>query len=704
MIATTRWVLLLSGLALAGCSPARVDRVVLVTIDTLRADRVGAYGDTQALTPALDSVAREGVRFDAAITPTPLTLPSHASLLTGLAPPAHGVRGNSGFVLPPDVGTLTGSLKQAGFATAAFVGAVVLAERYGLARGFDVYGDQMGRRRRHVRTAFAERPADAVVDEAIAWLQTAPARFFLWVHLYDPHAEYVWHEQYRDRVPDAYRSEIAFADSQVGRLLAAVRERGGNDGLLVVITSDHGEGLGEHGEQTHGLGLYESTQRVPLVMSGPGLDAGRSVKALARVVDVAPTILASAGAAPLPRIDGRDLGELARGSDAPLDPAYLETLATALDWGWSPLYGLRTQRYKLVRAPKPELYDLEVDPRELENLFETRAELAADLQQKLDARLRAASLWSVTAMDPAELARIRSLGYAGERPPDQAPPLGEVSGANPRDQMALADAWRQATELTETGRAKQAQTLLLPYAGRSPMLDRALAVASLRALDLATAEATASALVETRPDDVSAHLVLGHVYYVQDRDAEARQSFERALALEPELSEALTFLGRVAEGQSQRAEAVAYYERAITADPNTIEPVWRLAAMRLEAGDDGAATELLAGLPPESLGRVAPAVRLARAELGTGRGEQALARLHAAARGAPASQLVMLEYERSLREVAASEPAVAVREAPRALEAGEEALPTASRAGPASERRVRALIATARAIIEQTPP
>jgi arylsulfatase A-like enzyme len=337
-------------------------------------------------------MAAQGVRFETAISPAPLTLPSHASLMTGLDPPRHGVRHNSIHRLAAGVPTLAEHMRAHGMATAAFVGALVLDRRFGLDRGFDVYDDRMERRSARF-SGYAERPADHVVDAAVAWLERAPQRFFLWVHLYDPHVEHQPPPGFAAafaRRP--YLGEIAFADQQTGRLVRAVRDRFGDEGLLVAITSDHGESLGEHGEPTHAYTVYDATQRVPLILLGTGLPAGRVVATPVRLLDVAPTLLATVGARALDS-DGRDLRPLWEAPDAGGDPpaAYVETLATHLDYGWSPLVGLRTERFKYIRAPRPELYDLAADPGELHDLADRDPERVRRLDAALERRLASPS-------------------------------------------------------------------------------------------------------------------------------------------------------------------------------------------------------------------------------------------------------------------------------------------------------------------------
>ena len=335
----------------------------------------------------MDTLAAAGVRFQHVISPVPLTLPSHATLLTGLDPPHHGVRHNSIHRLPDGIPTLAEGMRHAGYATAAVVGALVLDRRFGLDRGFDHYDDAMGGRRSGV-VGFAERRAGAVVDAAIDWIGEAPDRFFLWVHLYDPHTAYDPPRGFASAFGTRpYDGEIAYADAEIGRLLAAVRERRGSDGLLVALTSDHGESLGAHGELTHGYSLYDATQRVPLILAGPEIPAGTVVSEVVRLKDVAPTLLAAVGAPALMGATGIDLlPHFAAPRSARWSPqiAYVETLATQLDFRWSPLKGLRTDRYKYVRAPRPELYDLHTDPNEMSNIASEEPERVDALARELE--------------------------------------------------------------------------------------------------------------------------------------------------------------------------------------------------------------------------------------------------------------------------------------------------------------------------------
>ena len=517
-------------LAALGCGPSGApapERIVLISVDTLRADHVGCYGASGARTPHLDTIAARGVRFEAALSPVPLTLPAHASLLSGRDPHAHGVRHNSIHRLAPDVPTLADRLAAAGYATAAVVGARVLERRFGLDRGFSHYDDDVQGGPRGP-TAFAERPADAVVDAALAWFAAAPDRFFLWVHLYDPHRPYAPPPGFASGfAARPYDGEIAFVDSEIGRLLAAVRERWGEAGLLVVATADHGESLGEHGELTHGYSLYDATQRVPLLMRGAGLSEGLTVAEPVALADVAPTILALAGAAPLEGATGRDLRPWMRGSSGEPAAVYLETLATQLDFGWSPLLGLRTERFKYVRAPRPELYDLAADPGETRDLAAERADVVRELDAELARRLAAGPAAPVPAgIDAATRAELRALGYVAADPAVAAERLGRVGGTDPKDARGVLEGLSQALIALHQGRNDAALEGLRAL-GDGPVVaaQRAAAAVNLGRHEEAMRDARVVLAVQPERDDV--RLILAQALLGLGREAEADAELAR---------------------------------------------------------------------------------------------------------------------------------------------------------------------------------
>ena len=413
----------------AGCRPAAPSRssspdrpnVLLVTIDTLRADHVGCYGWTRASTPTIDALASRGVRFETAVAHAPLTGPSHASILTGQIPLGHGFRNNSGFTLSPGVKTAAEDFRQAGYRTAAFVSGFPLDRRFGFDRGFDTYDDRLPKGNDRRRTPYVERFADATTDAVLALAgsacQTPQRPWFLWVHYYDPHAPYEPPGDLAERYRDApYDGEIAFVDQQLGRLLHAIDAKNEPARTVVLITADHGESLGEHGEGTHGIFVYDATLRVPWVMTGPQIPAGRVSPTVARSIDVLPTLADYAG---LPRrrdVDGRSLRPAADGQAMSDAPSYAESLYPELELGWAPLYAWRTANFKFIKAPRPELYDLEQDRSETKNQAQEERARAADMARTLDdALLHAAPPTATAPVDPEAAERLRALGLRERR-------------------------------------------------------------------------------------------------------------------------------------------------------------------------------------------------------------------------------------------------------------------------------------------------
>jgi choline-sulfatase len=391
-------------------APLRPASVILITLDTTRADRLAPYGGPSGVMPILETWARHGVVFDDASTVAPLTLPAHTSLMTGQMPPVHGVRDNSGALLPT-ARTLAEGLHEAGYRTGAFVSAVVLDKTHGLDRGFDCYREV---NQPDVPHRF-RRPGNETVDEALAWLaENADSRFFVWIHLYDAHAPIRLAEPYRtEYAADPYAGALAFMDSQLGRVQAFLEARGLAGRTAIVLAADHGESLGEHGEQGHGIFVYQSVVHVPLIVDWPGLRT-RRVTTSVQLTDVAPTVLA------LNRARGEDGGgrslvPLLRGLPMPAWDVYAESMYPRR-FGWSDLRSLRSENLKVIDAPRPELYDLAVDPTEQTNLIDQRPGPAAVL---LD-RLRRVPTSGTLAAATSETARqLGALGYATA--PDRHP-------------------------------------------------------------------------------------------------------------------------------------------------------------------------------------------------------------------------------------------------------------------------------------------
>ncbi len=432
-----------AALLLAACSPGvpREPRhLVLVTIDTLRADRLGCYGSRDVATPHLDRIAREGAMAPEAAVAVPLTRPSHVTILTGLDPARHGIRDNVSSSLAPQVPTLATMLKSAGFRTAAFVSSVVLSAQSGLHRGFDTYSDRFDVGKDDARFLNSiQKRGDGPTAEAIAWLEShREGRLFLWLHLYDPHDPYEPPEPYASRYAERpYDGEVAWSDELVGRLDAALERLGLKDETLLVVTSDHGEGLGEHGETVHGFFVYQSTLRVPLLLRGPGLTPGTRLAVTARSVDLAPTLLELLGAKAPAAVgfSGRSLaGALRRGERPAEEPAYAESLLPLLHFGWSDLRTLREGRWKYIQAPRPELYDLENDAAETRNLVATQPSRAEAFRAALARRLaaeRGATRPTSADVPPDLLEKLGALGYLGAG----GSPEGAAPGADPKDRI-----------------------------------------------------------------------------------------------------------------------------------------------------------------------------------------------------------------------------------------------------------------------------
>jgi len=541
-------------LAVAACSrhtgppaPPTARHLVLVTIDTLRADRLGCYGSDVA-TPHLDAIAREGAMAPQAMAHVPLTRPSHTSLFTGLLPPQHGIRDNVSPSLPPQVPTLAPMLKAAGFRTAGFVSSIVLSRQSGLDRGFDVYSDRFladADDARFLNTL--QKRGDLTLGEALEWLEKAPRaeRLFLWLHLYDPHDPYDPPEPYASRFPGRpYEGEVAWTDELIGRLDAALARLGLKPDTLLVVTSDHGEGLGEHGESGHGFFVYQSTLRVPLLFRGPGILAGVKLGVTARTVDLLPTALELLGV-PAPagmKLEGRSLaGTLRTGSALPELPGYAESLLPLLHFGWSDLRSLRERRFKYVQAPRPELYDLEQDPAETHNLVMAdtakaeamRAALASYVEAE---RSSAKSAGPAATVPPDLLEKLGALGYLGAGAPGQ----GATPGADPKDKI---EEFKVANRLIREGLIK------------------------LRGKDFAGSAANFRELLKRRIESFEVHYYLGKALLGLKRYAEAAPHFEGAIRFQPAYGMAHEALAECRAGQGDLKGAIAALRKGREAVP-----------------------------------------------------------------------------------------------------------------------------------------
>jgi arylsulfatase A-like enzyme len=439
-----------AGLAAVRWARPKRPNLLLVTIDTLRADHVGVYGAAAAQTPTLDGLARRGVMFRNAQTAIPLTGPSHATVMTGLYPPAHGVRDNVVFDLPASRKTLATLLHGQGYRTAAFVGAYPVAAAFGFRQGFDVFDESF--HQNPVPGEGAERPANEVADAAIRWIEAGDAEpFFLWTHFYDPHAPYAPPPPFRESFHDhPYDGEIAFADAQVGRVLETLRAAGKLEGTVVAILSDHGESLGEHGEATHAVLVYESTLHVPWIVAGPQVPAGKQIAERVATVDVLPTLLGLVGLPAPPELLGRDLRPALAGKRIPNDGLYAESLFGRLNCRWAALRSWTQGNWKLIDGGESELFDLAADPHESASLASKEPERMRQMQQALRAALQKMAPAGDSArpnpISAEQEERLRALGYTAggggagaSRPPNTS--CASSSSSSPPARPVPAWAW-----------------------------------------------------------------------------------------------------------------------------------------------------------------------------------------------------------------------------------------------------------------------
>jgi choline-sulfatase len=585
--------------------------IILVTIDTLRADRLGAYGSTKGLTPALDRFAQGAVRFTAAVTQVPLTLPAHATILTGLHPAKHGVRTNDGFRLAASVPTLAEALRARRYATGAFIGGYPLQASFGLARGFDRYDDDF------LRAAGAvERPADDVVRSAVAWIDGRQSQpFFAWLHLFDPHSPYTPPAPFAAAHADApYDGEVAYTDAAIGRLFEHLERSGLFSRAAILIVADHGESLGDHGERTHGMFLYDATVRVPLLVKLPDVAASRDVTVPVETSDLAPTIAALAGAQ-LSAVDGRSLLTLLAPREAaagdPDRPAYAESYYQNVLLGWSPLRAARTGRWKFIEAPRPELYDLESDPGELRNRIDDRAALASGLQRALPS-LRADASPSRAATAAGESAeRLRSLGYvAGSTIPSPG-----TRAVDPKDRVEVwADIEDGIDRIARDPRgAQQAFARALRLDPGNGLAMKYLADLSFRAGQLRKARDGYRRAIAARFRHPDAFVNLAAIAEREGRLDEARAALLDAVHMSQADADAWNRLGLLEARRGAVDAARRAFTSAIAAEPGRAEAYYNLAVIERRAGNEPAAQTRL----HEALARN-PAYPEAQYELGTG--------------------------------------------------------------------------------------
>jgi arylsulfatase A-like enzyme/Tfp pilus assembly protein PilF len=564
---------------------------------------VGVYGAAQARTPTLDGLAARGARFEHAQSAVPLTGPSHATILTGLYPPVHGVRDNVVFTLEARHRTLATLLKAHGYRTAAFIGAYPVGAAFGFRQGFDSFSENF--KESPVGGAGAQRPANEVVDDALGWLKSpGVGPFFLWMHLYDPHAPYDPPEPYRTEFTGRpYDGEIAFADAQLGRVLEWLRASGHERDTVVAVLADHGEALGEHGEVTHALLTYEATLHVPLLLAGPGVARGVSVPARVTTLDVAPTLLRLLGVEPPAEMKGRDLGPGLRGQRLAAEPLYAESLFGRLNCRWSTLRVWTDGDWKLVDGGRAELFDLASDPGESRD----RSVAEAPRVQRMRAALRAAVLRMAPAGDrahtatitPEQEATLKSLGYVGGS--GGGGDLDQPSLADPRDQVRIYERLQFILHAPNVplDRALAEASEIAGEDPENPLAHTTVATLAYRAGRLAVAAAAFHRALELDPDRPAVRQNYGKLLRDMDRLAESEKELRLALGqtdaqdarTRASLAETLVRIGKTDEAERLVAEAL----RIDPADFDALAAQGRLRAAqgRLEeaATSLGAAAE-----------------------------------------------------------------------------------------------------------------
>jgi arylsulfatase A-like enzyme/tetratricopeptide (TPR) repeat protein len=574
-----------------------VDRpnVILITLDTTRADHIACYGYPDVRTPRLDALAAGGILFEQAATAAPLTLPAHCTIMTGLLPTYHGVRLNGNTALGDEQTTLAEVFAARGYQTGAFIGAFVLDGRWGLKQGFQHYDDRFDLKKyKHLDLGAIQKPGDQVMDAALAWLEEHRRDpFFAWIHLYDPHIPYEppepYASEYRGRgLTGLYDGEIAFMDAQIGRCVDWLAANGLAKTTILLLIGDHGEGLGSHGEATHGFFIYDSAIHVPFLIVTPFPELqGRRVTTQVSSVDLAPTLLDLAELPALPRMQGRSLLPLMfRPEKGREGLAYSESMTPDLQFGWSPLRSLRTAGFQFIDAPRPELYDIRRDPHEETDLSRHQADLARTMKSALD-RLAAqtsqdAPKPQAADLDKETMERLSALGYIGA-PVGRKSRSGDLSKplADPKDKLAVFEAVTRAGAMIMSEQYDAASALLESALKDDPAITQGL-------LLLATCDAHRGRRDEARahldvilredPENIQALIALADLLVGDGKNEDAIALCRRTLAVDEGNVEAYMLIGEIYAGQDDHVQALPYLEKAVELQPKLTRNRFNLAA------------------------------------------------------------------------------------------------------------------------------
>lgn len=548
--------------------------VLLITIDTIRADRVGYHGyDIE--TPQLDFLAYKGTRFMNAVCQVPLTLPSHASILTGTNPPFHQIKNNGTYYLKENLMTLAEILKEKEYKTAAFIGAFPLHSQFGLNQGFDVYDDRF-KNPNYLEGYEPQRIAEQVYDSAAGWLKAHTSqKFFVWVHYYDPHLPYTPPSPFDTKCKSAYDGEIAYTDVYVGKLVNLLKEKGIYTKTLMIIVGDHGEGLGDHGEDTHGIFLYDTVLKVPLIFHSPDvIPSGLEIDKQVRTIDIFPTILEILEV-PIPEsCQGMSMIPLMEGKDLEIE-SYGETYLPLLACGWSELKAIRTNKWKFIQAPKPELYDLENDSFEEKNLIEREKELADQLRKKLETMEKKVASGEETEpakrLTPEEQEKLAALGYIRGTGFDK---MDRQSNIDPKDKIHIFEETIKAELALSKGEPEKAEEILKKLAALepgNPMIHHFLGKTYQKSGEWDKSIEEFKKALKINSEDIYSHYFLALSYNKTGKKEDAIQEAKIALSFLGQHFNSLLLLADIYGNSGDYKVAVHYLQKAIEIEPGNID-------------------------------------------------------------------------------------------------------------------------------------
>ena len=571
--------------------------VILITVDTLRADKVGCYGNHQVKTPAMDLFAARGVRFENCISQVPLTLPSHTTLMTGTLPVFHGIHDNGGFVVPSELVTMAETFKGKGYDTAGFVAAYVLDSKWGLNQGFDTYFDNFDLSRfEKISLGEVQRPGNEVMDEALGWIDKKKGgKFFAWIHLYDPHTPYKPPEPFASEYPlNPYLGEIAFTDTQLARLWDFIERNGLRDDLFLVFAADHGESLGEHGEMTHGFFIYQASLHVPLIIATPFPQLqGVTVKGSVALSDVMPTVLDMTGIPVPPQVQGESLvpSFFRPGAGPARRLVYSETFYPRYHYGWSDLRSVQDGRFKLILAPVPELYDLRADPGEARNLVYLEKAVFEDISARAEALLeetgRNALEADISKVDEETREKLAALGYVGSF--TDSSKLAGRKLADPKDKFGIFNELSRARELGMDGDIDEAVRRIEAIVTEDPTIaDAHFSLGNILSKGRRFKEALAAfqRSLDIKPDDSFTVINIANCYQAMNRFDDAEKFVLDYLARGFEDYQLYFLLGNIKVHGHDPDKSIPYFEKCLAVNPKSASAHNALAAVYLNR--DGA--------------------------------------------------------------------------------------------------------------------